>query len=77
MSDYRSKDKDRPQEAADNKKMPKDMNENEATDRSGAMEYDDWSTERLHSEARERNIKGYQNMDRRGLIHSIFGTGSG
>lgn len=75
MSDQRSKDKERPQEASDNKNVPHDMNE--STSRSGPNEYDDWSMERLHSEARERNIKGYQSMDRRGLIHSIFGTGSG
>lgn len=75
MSDYKSKDKERPQEASDNKTIPEDMNE--SIERSGPIDFSDWSTERLHSEARERNIKGYQNMDRRGLIHSIFGSGSG
>ena len=75
MSDNRSKDKERPQEASDNENVSEDMNE--STSRSASNDYDDWSMERLHSAARERNVKGYMNMDRRGLIHRIFGTGSG
>lgn len=75
MSDHRANEKERPQEASDNKNVPNDMNE--SSERSGPLDYKKWSMERLHSEARERKIKGYKTMDRRELIHSIFGAGSG
>ncbi|HLR90186.1 MAG TPA: hypothetical protein VK040_04470 [Balneolaceae bacterium] len=75
MSDQSGKEKNRPQEASDNKNVPKEMNE--SSERSGPLDYEKWSMERLHSEARERKIEGYKTMDRRELIHSIFGSGSG
>lgn len=63
----------KPQEEFINEGTPETKKISES--RSEVTDYDEYTMEGLHREAKKRNIKGYIKMERKELIHNLVGEG--